>query len=276
MRIHRVSFLSLVVPVAVTCTSLFVAACADDASDTTAAVATIADDTGGAGTSPADTAPINAGRVSDTAPEDTTTTSAAIAGGAGDTMPGGTTASGSRPPGVLGSSVTATDVTASDSSMAAFGPGCSAVPSSGDGSFSGMAQVPAATAASANPVLSTLTKALTAAGLNDTLNGPGPFTVLAPSNDAFAKLDKAALDKLMADPAGQLTKVLTFHVISGQALHASDLVAAGKATTVAGGSITFTGSGNDVTVNGTSKIVCGDIPVANGIVQIVDTVLMPG
>ena len=72
-----------------------------------------------------------------------------------------------------------------------FGAGCAAVPTDGAGSFDGMAQDPAATAASNNPALSTLVAAVTAADLGDTLNGPGPFTIFAPSNDAFA-----------GDPAG--------------------------------------------------------------------------
>ena len=81
-----------------------------------------------------------------------------------------------------------------------FGPGCAAVPTSGAGSFAGMAQDPAATAASNNPALSTLVAAVTAAKLVDTLNGPGPFTIFAPTNEAFAKIPKATLDTLLADP----------------------------------------------------------------------------
>ena len=80
---------------------------------------------------------------------------------------------------------------ASGLSTTNFGPGCAAVPTDGKGSFSGMAQDPAATAASNNPALSTLVAAVKAAGLVDTLNGTGPFTVFAPTNDAFAKIDKA-------------------------------------------------------------------------------------
>ncbi len=159
--------------------------------------------------------------------------------------------------------------------LGAFGAACSAVPADGDGSFAGMAQAPAATAAAANPLLSTLVAAVTAAGLGDTLNGPGPFTIFAPTNDAFAKIDKATLDALLADPKGDLTKILTFHVIPGKALKAADLLTAGSEMTVQGSAVSITGSGQDLTINGNSKVICGDVPVANGIVHIVDTVLLP-
>jgi uncharacterized surface protein with fasciclin (FAS1) repeats len=159
--------------------------------------------------------------------------------------------------------------------MGAFGAGCAAVPADGAGSFAGMAQDPAATAASNNPALSTLVAAVQAAGLVDTLNGAGPFTIFAPTNDAFAKIDPATIKTLLADPTGDLTKILTFHVIPGKALKAADLLTAGSEATVQGGSVAITGSGQDVTVNGTSKVVCGDVPVANGIVHIIDTVMLP-
>lgn len=159
--------------------------------------------------------------------------------------------------------------------MGAFGPGCAAVPADGAGSFAGMAKDPAATAASNNPALSTLVAAVTAAGLVDTLNGAGPFTIFAPTNDAFAKIDPATIETLLADPTGDLTKILTFHVIPGKALKAADLLTSASETTVQGGSVAITGSGQDVTVNGTSKVVCGDVSVANGIVHIIDTVMLP-
>ena len=160
-------------------------------------------------------------------------------------------------------------------SMVPFGPGCATVPAEGSGSFAGMAKDPAATAASNNPALSTLVTAVKAAGLVDTLNGAGPFTILAPTNDAFAKVDPAALSSAMADPKGALTKILTLHVISGKAMSAAELLKAGSATSVQGGMVTFTGSGQDVSVNGSAKIVCGDIKVGNGVVHIIDSVLMP-
>ncbi len=164
----------------------------------------------------------------------------------------------------------------SETAMSApFGPGCASVPADGAGSFAGMAADPAATAASNNPDLSTLVEAVKAAGLVDTLNGEGPFTILAPTNDAFAKVDPAALSSAMADPKGALSNILTLHVIGGKAMSASDLLASGSATSVQGGAVTFTGSDQDLTVNGNAKVVCGNVKVGNGVVHIIDTVLMP-
>ena len=134
-------------------------------------------------------------------------------------------------------------------------------------------QDPAATAASNNPLLSTLVAAVTAAGLGDTLNGPGPFTIFAPSNDAFAKLPKADLDAVLADKA-LLTKILTLHVLPGK-MSAEDLVAAGSAATVEGQEITFTGDASSLEVNGQAAVICGDVQVANATVHIIDSVLMP-
>ena len=97
-----------------------------------------------------------------------------------------------------------------------FGAGCAAVPKDGKGSFKGMATDPVATAASNNPLLSTLVTAVKSAGLVDTLNSAQDITVFAPVNDAFAKIDPATLKKAMADPKGLLTKVLTNHVVPGK------------------------------------------------------------
>jgi transforming growth factor-beta-induced protein len=155
-----------------------------------------------------------------------------------------------------------------------FGSACSAVPASGAGSFDGMAKDPAATAASHNPVLSTLVAAVSAAGLVDTLNGAGPFTIFAPSNDAFAKIDKATIDKLLADPKGDLTKILTLHVIAGQKLDADALVKAGSVKTVNGADVKITKTGDTYMVNG-AKVVCGNVQTANATVMIIDTVLLP-
>jgi len=156
-----------------------------------------------------------------------------------------------------------------------IGPGCAAVPANGAGSFVGMAADPAATAASNNPLLSTLVATVKAAGLVDTLNGPGPFTIFAPSNDAFGKIDKATIDKLLADPKGDLTKILTYHVIAGQKLDAEGLVKAGTEKTVNGGDVKITKAGDTYMVNG-SKVICGNVQTANATVFIVDTVLTPG
>lgn len=158
--------------------------------------------------------------------------------------------------------------------MAPAGPGCAAVPADGAGSFGGMAQDPAATAASNNPLLSTLVTAVTQAGLVDTLNGPGPFTIFAPTNDAFAKIPEADLTAVLADKE-KLTSILTYHVVPGR-MSSADLVKAGTAVTVNGAELQFSkGADGQLFVNG-SPSVCMDVPTANATVHIVDTVLMPG
>ncbi len=154
-----------------------------------------------------------------------------------------------------------------------FGAGCAAIPESGEGSFSGMADDPVATAASNNPELSTLVTAVKAAGLVDTLNGAEDITVFAPANSAFAAMDKATLDGAMADPKGALTKVLTLHVVPGKK---SPDQLAGTFETLNGEKITVEGSGEDFTV-GTqgAKVVCGNVQTANATVYIIDQVLLP-
>ena len=158
-----------------------------------------------------------------------------------------------------------------DTASMPFGPGCAAVPADGAGSFSGMASDPVATAASNNPLLSTLVTAVGEAGLGETLNTAKDVTVFAPTNDAFAALDKATLDKAMADPKGLLTTVLTNHVVEGRL--APDMLA-GDHTTLAGTTITVEGSGEDFTV-GDAKVVCGNVQTANATVYIIDGVLLP-
>ncbi|MEU8298732.1 fasciclin domain-containing protein [Micromonospora sp. NPDC048909] len=163
---------------------------------------------------------------------------------------------------------------ASPSMMSAqFGPGCSAVPvdAANPGSFEAMAKVPVATAASGNPVLSTLVTAVKKANLVDSLNTAQGVTVFAPTNDAFGKIPKADLDKVLADDA-MLKKVLTYHVVPGQL---SPETLAGTHETLQGADLTVTGSGSSFTVNGTSMVVCGNVSTANATVYLVDTVLMP-
>jgi uncharacterized surface protein with fasciclin (FAS1) repeats len=155
---------------------------------------------------------------------------------------------------------------------APFGTACAAVPATGAGSFDGMAKDPVATAASNNPALSTLVTAVGAAGLGDTLNTTDDITVFAPTNDAFGALDKATLDAALADPTGLLTTVLTYHVVAGRL--APDQLA-GTHETLQGGTIEVTGSGEDFTVNGTAKVVCGNVQTRNATVYIIDGVLLP-
>ncbi|MFF4230856.1 fasciclin domain-containing protein [Streptomyces sp. NPDC001820] len=153
-----------------------------------------------------------------------------------------------------------------------FGPGCASVPKDGAGSFDGMAKDPVATAASNNPALSTLVTAVKKAGLADTLNNAQNITVFAPTNDAFAKIPKADLDKVLADKA-MLTKILTYHVV-GQKLTPKQLEN-GSYDTLEKSKLTTAGSGEEYTVNDASNVVCGNVPTANATVYIVDTVLMP-
>ena len=168
-----------------------------------------------------------------------------------------------------GGSSSSSDMTAGSAS-APFGAACSAVPTSGPGSFNGMATDPVATAASNNPVLSTLVTAVKAAGLVDTLNTAQGITVFAPTNDAFAKIPADTLKAVLADKA-KLTKILTYHVVSGK-LSPDQL--AGTHTTLEGGTLNVTGSGQSFQVNG-ANVVCGNVQTANATVYIVDTVLMP-
>ncbi|MGW4723424.1 fasciclin domain-containing protein [Streptomyces sp. NPDC004291] len=153
-----------------------------------------------------------------------------------------------------------------------FGPACAGVPKEGAGSFEGMAKDPVATAASNNPALSTLVTAVKQAGLVDTLNNAQNITVFAPTNDAFAKIPKADLDKVLADKE-MLTKILTYHVV-GQKLTPKQLEN-GTFETLQKSTLTTKGSGEEYTVNDSSKVVCGNVPTANATVYIVDTVLMP-
>ena len=154
-----------------------------------------------------------------------------------------------------------------------FGPGCAAVPADGAGSFTGMATAPVATAASANPLLSTLVTAVTEAGLVDTLNTAEGITVFAPSNDAFAKIPAADLQALLADKAA-LTNVLTYHVV-GETVTPEQLGTGGPFTSLQGGDVAAAGSGEEFTVNDGANVVCGGVQTANATVYIIDSVLMP-
>ncbi|MFH9427769.1 fasciclin domain-containing protein [Streptomyces sp. NPDC017615] len=153
-----------------------------------------------------------------------------------------------------------------------FGPACSSVPKNGAGSFDGMAKDPVATAASNNPALSTLVTAVKKAGLVDTLNNAQNITVFAPTNDAFDKIPKATLDKVLNDKA-QLTKILTYHVV-GKKLAPKDLEN-GSFDTLEKSKLMTSGSGESYKVNGSANVVCGNVKTANANVYIIDTVLMP-
>ena len=116
----------------------------------------------------------------------------------------------------------------------------------------------------------TLATALQVAGLVDTLKGPGPFTVFAPTDAAFAKVPKADLDALLKDKA-KLTAVLTYHVVPGKVMAAD--VKAGMVKTVQGSAITVTTNGG-VMVDG-AKVTATDIAADNGVIHVIDSVIMP-
>lgn len=157
------------------------------------------------------------------------------------------------------------------------GPGCAdyaaAVPD-GAGSVAGMAQDPVATAASNNPLLTTLVAAVSGqlnpdVDLVDTLNGD-EFTVFAPVDEAFAAIDPATIEALKTD-SDTLTAILTYHVVPGQ-IAPADI--AGTHATVQGGEVEVTGSGDELMVNDAS-VICGGVQTANATVYLIDSVLMP-
>lgn len=157
------------------------------------------------------------------------------------------------------------------------GPGCAQyagmVPD-GPGSVDGMAEDPVATAASNHPMLTQLTAAVSGqlnpnVNLVDTLNG-GEFTVFAPVDSAFGELDPATVETLKTD-SDLLTQILTYHVVPGEL--APDQID-GTHTTVEGGDVTVTGSGDDIMVDDAS-VVCGGVQTANATVYLIDSVLMP-
>jgi uncharacterized surface protein with fasciclin (FAS1) repeats len=154
------------------------------------------------------------------------------------------------------------------------GAACAAVPNDGEGSVGGMADDPVGTAASNNPLLTTLVAAVDAAGLVDTLNTGGPYTVFAPINTAFAKIPADTLNSVLAD-TDALTGILTYHVIPEQ-LSGADLVAGGTFATVNGAEVSVAQSGDTLVVNdGAAAVLCADVPTANATVFLIDTVLMP-
>ncbi|WP_138444672.1 fasciclin domain-containing protein [Sinomonas susongensis] len=157
------------------------------------------------------------------------------------------------------------------------GPGCAAYAQSnpsGPGSVQGMAADPVAVAASNNPMLTTLVSAVSGklnpkVNLVDTLDS-SQFTVFAPVDSAFAKIDASTLSSLKTDDA-TLKKILTYHVVPGQ-IEPSAI--SGDHTTVEGQKLTVTGSGSSLKVNG-ANVICGGVHTANATVYLVDSVLMP-
>lgn len=140
--------------------------------------------------------------------------------------------------------------------------------------------------AQGNPQASTLVTAVTAAGLAETLSGSGPFTLFAPSNDAFAKLDKATLDGLLKpESKAKLAALLKYHVVAGnvKAADLAKLIADGNGTaavtTLNGGTLTARMNGDKIILTdakgGKSTVTTADLVASNGTVHMVDTVVMP-
>lgn len=157
------------------------------------------------------------------------------------------------------------------------GPGCADYAEAnpdGPGSVDGMAMEPVATAASNNPLLTTLTAAVSG-GVNpevdlvDTLNN-GEYTVFAPVDDAFAQVDDATMEALQTDPE-LLTSILTYHVVEGQIT--PDEIE-GMQTTLNGADVEVMGSGDELTVNG-ANVICGGVQTANATVYLIDEVMVP-
>ena len=125
----------------------------------------------------------------------------------------------------------------------------------------------------------TLVAAVKAAGLVDTLSSKGPFTVFAPTNAAFGKLPKGTVETLVkSENKATLTKILTYHVVPGK-LNAADLTDGKKLTTVEGEELTVKNSGGKVLIvdakGGTSKVTIANVNQSNGVIHVVDTVMMP-
>ncbi|MCL2585050.1 MAG: fasciclin domain-containing protein [Streptosporangiales bacterium] len=135
-----------------------------------------------------------------------------------------------------------------------------------------MSTAPVATAASANPVLSTLVKAVKQAGLVDTLNSAKGITVFAPANSAFAKMPSSAMSKVMANKK-ELSQILTYHVASGT-ITPSEFASGKPVKTLEGGTVKLSKSGGTYKANGAS-VVCGNVKTANATVYIINSVLMP-
>jgi uncharacterized surface protein with fasciclin (FAS1) repeats len=160
-----------------------------------------------------------------------------------------------------------------------FGPACSKVPTEGPGSAQGMVNDPVATAASHNPLLTTLTKAVTAANLADTLNSAPALTVFAPADSAFQALEAqhpGIITQLttapdVASPNSKLAKILTYHVV-GKRYDAAGIVQAGALDSLEGAKINIGGTAAAPTVNG-ATVLCGNIPTKNATVFVIGQVL---
>ena len=120
----------------------------------------------------------------------------------------------------------------------------------------------------------TLLSAVEAAGLTEKLKGPGPFTLFAPDDEAFAKLPKVELDRLLKDKK-KLATLLEYHLVSGNAIEASEVAKMASASTVAGPQITIDATSGSVKLNGVASVRSADIKATNGVIHVIDIVLKP-
>ena len=127
--------------------------------------------------------------------------------------------------------------------------------------------------AAGKPDFSTLVAAVKAAGLVETLSGEGPFTVFAPTNEAFAKLPEGKVDSLLAD-IPTLKKILTYHVVAGKVM-AADVVGLDSATTVQGDEVKIAVVDGKVKLNDSAMVTATDLEASNGVIHVIDTVLIP-
>jgi uncharacterized surface protein with fasciclin (FAS1) repeats len=126
-----------------------------------------------------------------------------------------------------------------------------------------------------NGSFNTLVAAVKAAGLVETLSGPGPFTVMAPTDDAFAKLPTGTVETLVKpENKAKLTSILTYHVVAGK-VPAATVVTLKEAGTVEGSKITIEVKDGSVFLNGNTKVIITDVHCSNGVIHAIDTVLMP-
>lgn len=128
--------------------------------------------------------------------------------------------------------------------------------------------------AAATEGFSTLVAAVEAAGLVETLSGEGPFTVFAPTDDAFAALPEGTVATLLEDPSGDLTQILTYHVVAAEAM-AADVTDGLELETVQGSPVTFTVADDGSVMINEATIVTTDIVASNGVIHVIDAVLMP-
>ncbi|MGB3655208.1 MAG: fasciclin domain-containing protein [Rivularia sp. (in: cyanobacteria)] len=149
-------------------------------------------------------------------------------------------------------------------------PATQATPSTTEGTASSQTIVETAIA---NGSFNTLVAAVKAADLVDTLNGPGPYTVFAPTDEAFAALPAGVLDKLLLPKnKAVLTKILTYHVVAGNV--PASAVKTGPVPSVEGANLNLTADAGNVTVND-AKVVQADVAASNGVIHVIDAVLLP-